>query len=127
MCRIKIGYYVRLVVYIDDIVIIMREGKIINVNCRMFAIFIGRLRTVMARLAAIIGILIAKAKTDGPRQKYGGEHYRHKISGTMHSASNGFYDFHSMELYHNHCRKWQFFLKEPRKCKIVMARSPVMV
>jgi hypothetical protein len=31
----------------------------------MFAIFIGRLRTVMARLAAIIGILIAKAKTDG--------------------------------------------------------------
>jgi len=78
----------------------MREGKVINVNCRMFTIFIGRLRTVMARRAAIIGILIAKAKTDGPRQKYGGEHYRYRISGKMHSASDGFYDFHSIKLYH---------------------------
>jgi hypothetical protein len=78
----------------------MREGEIINVNCRMFAIFIGRLRTVMTRLAAIIGILIAKAKTDGPRQKYGSEQHRHKISGTTCNASNSFYDFHSMELYH---------------------------
>lgn len=78
----------------------MREGKVIDVNCRMFAIFIGRLRTVMARLAAIIGILVAKANTDRPRQKYGGEHYRHKISGTTCNASNSFYDFHSIKLYH---------------------------
>ena len=93
----------------------MREGKIINVNRRMFAIFIGRLRTIMARLSAIIGILIAKAKTDRPRQKYGGEHYRHKISGTMHSSSNGFYNHHLIKLYHNHCRKWQIILKEPQR------------
>ena len=33
----------------------------------------------------------------------------------MHSASNGFYDFHSIELYHNHCRKWQIILKEPQR------------
>lgn len=118
MCRIKICYYIRLVVYIDDIVIIMREGKIINVNCRMFAIFIGRLRTVMARLAAIIGILVAKAKTDGPGQKYGGEHYRHKISGTTCNASNSFYDFHSIKLYHNHCQKWQIIHPYPRKSGI---------
>ena len=72
----------------------MRKRKVINVNCRMFTIFIGRLRTVMTSLAAIIGILIAKAKTDRPRQKYGGKHYRHKISGTMHSASNSLYNFH---------------------------------
>lgn len=69
----------------------------------------------MTSLAAIIGILIAKAKTDGPRQKYGGEHYRHKISGTMHSASNGFYNHHLIKLYHNHCRKWQIILKEPQR------------
>ena len=69
----------------------------------------------MARLAAIIGILIAKAKTDGPRQKYGGEHCRHKICSGINGASDGFYDFHSIELYHNHCRKWQIILKEPRR------------
>lgn len=54
----------------------------------------------MARLAAIIGILIAKAKTDGPRQKYGSEHYRHKICSGINGASDGFYDFHSIKLYH---------------------------
>ena len=93
----------------------MREGKVIDVNCRMFAIFIGRLRTVMARLAAIIGILIAKAKADGPRQKYGSEHYRHKICSGINGASDGFYDFHSIKLYHIHRREWQIILKEPRR------------
>ena len=33
----------------------------------------------------------------------------------MHSASNSFYDFHSIKLYHNHRRKWQIILKEPRR------------
>ena len=69
----------------------------------------------MARLAAIIGILIAKANTDRPRQKYGSEHYRHEICSGINGASDGFYDFHSIELYHNHCRKWQIILKEPQR------------